>query len=175
MPPLLRVASCFVIAGLLAIGTGLAQTITTTAGNGSPGFSGDNGSAISAQIDTVYGVAVDGQGNTYVADSRNQRVRKISNGIITTAAGNGQAGAGPEGEDRGRAGGPRLDRARRRRLGARFAVAVRSGDRARRRQGCGRRRAPDARPRRPRARGRSVRGADERRRRRRAQGIARAI
>jgi uncharacterized protein (TIGR03437 family) len=97
MPPLLRVASCFVIAGLLAIGTGLAQTITTTAGNGSPGFSGDNGSAISAQIDTVYGVAVDGQGNTYVADSRNQRVRKISNGIITTAAGNGQAGYSGDG------------------------------------------------------------------------------
>ena len=92
MPPLLRIAPCFFIAGLLAIGSGLAQTITTTAGNGSPGFSGDNGSATSAQIDTVYGVAVDGQGNIYVADSRNQRVRKISNGVITTVAGNGQAG-----------------------------------------------------------------------------------
>lgn len=92
MPLLIRIVPCFLIAGLLAIDTGLAQTVTTTAGNGSPGFSGDNGSATSAQIDTVYGVAVDGQGNTYVADSRNQRVRKISNGTITTVAGNGQTG-----------------------------------------------------------------------------------
>ena len=74
-----------------------------------------------------------------------------------------------QGEDRGRAGGAGADRARGGRLGARFAVAVRSGDRACRGPGARGRRAADARPCRPRAHRRSVRGADEGRRRRRAQ------
>ena len=80
-----------------------------------------------------------------------------------------------QGKDRGRARGAGADRARGRRLGARRAVAVRPGDRARRRHGARRRRAADARPCRPRAHRRSVRGADEGRRRRGAEGIARAI
>ena len=80
-----------------------------------------------------------------------------------------------QGEDRGRAGGAGADRARGGRLGARFAVAVRPGDRACGGPGARRGRAADARPRRPRAHRRSVRGADEGRRRRRAQGTARAI
>ena len=77
------------LVGLLAALPGFAQTIATVAGTGSPGFSGDNASALSAQIDTVYGVAVDAHGNIYVADSRNNRVRKIANGIVTTVAGTG--------------------------------------------------------------------------------------
>ncbi len=78
--------------GLLAAGPGLAQTIGTTAGNGTPGFSGDNNPAKSAQIDTVYGVAVTAGGKTYLADSRNQRVREVVNGTISTVAGTGQEG-----------------------------------------------------------------------------------
>jgi uncharacterized protein (TIGR03437 family) len=85
---------CLLIATLLAVTSGSAQTVTTTAGNGSPGFSGENTTATAAQLDTVYGVAVDSHGYIFVADSRNHRIRKIANGVITTVAGNGQEGAG---------------------------------------------------------------------------------
>ena len=74
-----------------------------------------------------------------------------------------------------RAGGAGADRARRRRLGARRAVAARSGDRACRGHGARRGRAADARPRRPHPRDRSVRSADERRYRGGADGTARAV
>jgi len=68
-------------------------TITTVAGNGQSGFGGDGGTATSAQIaSTPGGVAVDNLGNVYFADTGNNRVRKVSNGIISTVAGNGTAG-----------------------------------------------------------------------------------
>src|ERR1019366_7413550 len=58
--------------------------ITTIAGTGQFGFSGDGGPAIPAQLNEPLAVAVDGSGNMFVADSQNQRIRKISaNGIIT--------------------------------------------------------------------------------------------
>ncbi len=63
--------------------------LTSVAGNGTPGFSGDNGPATSAQLDGAIGVAVDGAGNLYIADSNNAVIRKVSNGIITTVAGGG--------------------------------------------------------------------------------------
>jgi sugar lactone lactonase YvrE len=63
--------------------------ITTLAGNGKAGYSGDNGPAASAQLSLPSGVAVDTAGNLHIADTGNQRVRKISNGLITTIAGNG--------------------------------------------------------------------------------------
>jgi uncharacterized protein (TIGR03437 family) len=63
------------------------------AGNGRPGFSGDNGPAPSAQLNSPQGLAIDSAGDVYVADTGNQRVRLISQGIITTVAGNGQAGS----------------------------------------------------------------------------------
>jgi uncharacterized protein (TIGR03437 family) len=63
--------------------------ITTVAGNGTPGFSGDNGPATSAQLTTPAGVAVDSAGNLYIADSLNGRIRMVAKGVITTVAGNG--------------------------------------------------------------------------------------
>ena len=68
-------------------------TITTVAGTGGAGFSGDNGQATAAQLDNPHGVAVDGSGNIYIADSDNHRIRKVdSSGVITTVAGTGTAG-----------------------------------------------------------------------------------
>src|SRR5664280_1620355 len=66
--------------------------ITTVAGNGTQGYSGDNGPATSAQLSDPYGLAVDAAGNLYISDNQNQRVRKVSNGVITTVAGNGTQG-----------------------------------------------------------------------------------
>ena len=68
--------------------------LTLVAGNGYPGFSGDNGPATSAQLYNPYGLAVDSAGNLYIADVSNHRIRKVSNGVITTAAGNGTYGFG---------------------------------------------------------------------------------
>jgi uncharacterized protein (TIGR03437 family) len=65
-------------------------TITTIAGTGVNGFSGDNGPAASADLSSPTGVAVDSAGNLYIADGPNARIRRVSpNGIITTFAGNG--------------------------------------------------------------------------------------
>ena len=66
--------------------------LTLVAGNGTPGFSGDNGPATSAQLYGPQGVAVDSAGNLYIADTGNNRIRKVTNGVITTVAGNGQPG-----------------------------------------------------------------------------------
>jgi PKD repeat protein len=71
--------------------------ITTIAGTGTAGFAGDGGQATSAQLNVPGGVAVDAQGNVYIADEDNHRVRKISGGIITTIAGNGVAGYSGDG------------------------------------------------------------------------------
>ena len=65
------------------------SVITTLAGRGGPGFSGDGGLAAFAQLNAPTGVAVDAKGNIYIADSFNYRVRRVSGGLITTAAGAG--------------------------------------------------------------------------------------
>jgi len=91
-----RLAEYVVILSLIPVQAG-SQTVTTVAGTGTYGYSGDNGAAASAQIDTAYGVAADAQGDVFVADTRNHRVRKISDGLITTVAGNGQAGFSGDG------------------------------------------------------------------------------
>jgi hypothetical protein len=68
-------------------------TLTTVAGNGSSGHSGDGGLATSASVNFPVDVAVDGAGNLYIAEIYPGRVRKVSTGgIITTIAGNGTPG-----------------------------------------------------------------------------------
>ena len=67
--------------------------ITTVAGKGSPGFSGDGGTATSANLNGPTGAALDPMGNLYIADSGNCRIRIVAtNGVITTMAGYGIAG-----------------------------------------------------------------------------------
>ena len=65
--------------------------ITTVAGNGTAGYSGDNGPATAAELDGPDGVAVDSAGDLFIADSMNQRIREVNHatGVITTVAGNG--------------------------------------------------------------------------------------
>ncbi len=73
-------------------------TITTVAGNGRFGYSGDGGPASGAMLNAPSGVAVDNAGAVYIADTNNFRVRKISsNGIISTIAGNGTGGSSGDG------------------------------------------------------------------------------
>lgn len=69
----------------------LTGIITTVAGNGTAGFSGDNGPAINAQLNQPHDVIVDSSGNIYITDGRNFRIRKVDavTGIITTIAGAG--------------------------------------------------------------------------------------
>jgi sugar lactone lactonase YvrE len=75
-----------------------AGTITTVAGNGVTGYSGDGGPATGAQINQATAIAVDAAGDLYIADTGNQRIRKVSaNGTITTVAGNGTAGYSGDG------------------------------------------------------------------------------
>ena len=65
------------------------HVLTLVAGAGTAGYSGDNGPAASAQLNQPSGMAVDSAGNLYIADAGNNRVRKVSNGVITTASGGG--------------------------------------------------------------------------------------
>jgi len=73
-------------------------TITTVAGNATPGFSGDGGPATAARLNVVYSVAVTADGGFLIADSGNRRVRRVSpTGIITTVAGTGVQGSSGDG------------------------------------------------------------------------------
>ena len=77
---------------------GTFGTITTVAGNGIAGYSGDGGPATGARLNDPEGLAIDSAGTLYIGDSGNQRVRKVTNsGVITTAAGNGTAGYSGDG------------------------------------------------------------------------------
>jgi len=72
--------------------------ITTIAGTGSAGFRGDGGPATAAKLNFPTGLAIDADGNLYVSDANNNRVRRIDrDGVITTVAGNGVAGFGGDG------------------------------------------------------------------------------
>jgi len=80
----------------VSLATGI---ITTVAGTGVAGYSGDGGTATTAELNNPYGVAVDLVGNLYIADSLNNRVRMVnrSTGVITTVAGTGVAGFAGDG------------------------------------------------------------------------------
>lgn len=68
-------------------------TITTFAGNGFTGYSGDNGPALSASLHQPYSVAISPNGKIYISDSVNNCVRVVfTNGSITTFSGNGTQG-----------------------------------------------------------------------------------
>jgi sugar lactone lactonase YvrE len=68
--------------------------ITTVAGTGADGSSGDSGPAIKADFNSIWGVAVDSKGDFYISDEANETVRKVtvSTGIISTYVGNGTSG-----------------------------------------------------------------------------------
>ncbi|MFF8919022.1 hypothetical protein ACF08M_38435 [Streptomyces sp. NPDC015032] len=70
------------------------RTVTTIAGTGEYGYSGDGGPAAAARLCSPHGVALDAQGNLYIADTGNQRVRRVSasDGTITTVVGTGEYG-----------------------------------------------------------------------------------
>lgn len=72
--------------------------INTVAGNGTSGYTGDKGSATSAELSNPQGVAVDSAGNIYIADTSNNVIRKVSNGSITTIAGDNSLGFGYSGD-----------------------------------------------------------------------------
>src|ERR1035437_1426654 len=71
--------------------------LTVVAGNGKAGFSGDGGPATSASLSFPSGVAIDSDGNLYIADENNSRIRKVSSGTIMTVAGNGKPGFSGDG------------------------------------------------------------------------------
>jgi sugar lactone lactonase YvrE len=75
------------------------QIISTYGGNGTQGYTGDNGLATSATINVPHGLAIDGAGNLYFADSGNNVVRRIdaATGIMTTVAGTGAQGYAGDG------------------------------------------------------------------------------
>jgi sugar lactone lactonase YvrE len=76
----------------------LDGTVSVVAGAGAPGYSGDAGSARLAHLNTPLGLALAASGDLYVADSGNNRIRRIDGrGIITTVAGTGTPGFGGDG------------------------------------------------------------------------------
>ena len=74
----------------VAVGSG---TISTVAGTGTAGYSGDNGPASGAELHSPAGIALDASGNLYIADQGNGVIRKVTpTGTITTVAGNNETG-----------------------------------------------------------------------------------
>src|SRR5205814_4288786 len=94
----------------------IGNAISTVAGNGVSDFAGDGGPATQASLNGSFGVAVAPDGSFYIADTINDRIRRVGpDGIISTVAGNGTArfsgdgGPAPRaalGGPQGRAGGP---------------------------------------------------------------------
>ena len=89
----------FILASYLTLcspASGQTEIITTVAGNGTGGASGDKGPATSAELQSPYGIAVDASGDLFIADTGNGRIREVSSsGIITTLVGSGGLVASP--------------------------------------------------------------------------------
>lgn len=89
----------FVAEGSIVRKVSVTGIVTTIAGNGTPGFSGDGGPATSAQISGVNGLVADLSGDLYLADLNNYRIRRVTpDGIITTVVGIGQWGCPKDGD-----------------------------------------------------------------------------
>ncbi len=75
------------------------QIITTVAGTGKAGFSGDGGKAIQAEMNQPHSIQFDGKGDLFICDILNHRIRKVDmkSGVITTFAGTGEKKAAPDG------------------------------------------------------------------------------
>ena len=77
--------SNWVLGVIQSFGTTGGPKISTVAGNGTGGYSGDGGPATSAELHQPYAVAVDSSGNLYIADGLNSVIRKVdTSGIVTT-------------------------------------------------------------------------------------------
>ncbi len=76
--------------------------LTTVAGSGKKGYTGDGGKATDATLNEPYGVELDADGNLYIVDRLNYVVRRVDGktGVITTVAGNGKAAYGGDGGPR---------------------------------------------------------------------------
>jgi len=71
--------------------------VSTVAGDGTAGYNGDRIAATQARLNAPLSVAVDAQGDLYIADTQNHRVRRVRGGVITTIAGTGVAGYNGDG------------------------------------------------------------------------------
>ena len=89
----------FIDASVVAHLTVDSGVITTVAGTGEPGYSGDGGPAVEAQLSYPVAVALDGAGNLFISDSNNCVVRRVDQqtGVITTVAGTGEPGYSGDG------------------------------------------------------------------------------
>ena len=76
------------------------NTLTHVAGTGKSGYTGDNGPALKANLAGPKGIAIDPNGNAFIADTESHTLRKIDGktGLITTIVGNGKRGDGPDGD-----------------------------------------------------------------------------
>jgi len=98
----IAISALVLLGGVFSSAQAVDGIITTVAGNGTYGFSGDGGPATAAQIHLNFevnpAIAVDSIGNLYIADMGNERIRKVAtNGIITTVAGSGARGFSGDG------------------------------------------------------------------------------
>jgi gliding motility-associated-like protein len=98
LPAFLKHVCCLAFF-VLTVSTISAQLLTTIAGNGTAGFSGDGGTALNARFNLPVGMCFDPSGNMYIADYGNQRVRKVDaqTGLVSTVAGNGTTGFSGDG------------------------------------------------------------------------------
>ena len=89
----------FVVEACAQTAPSISYTISTLAGNRTSGFGGDGGAATAARLSSPHGVATDAQGSIYIADTDNNRIRRVSpDGRISTVAGDGTAESGGRGD-----------------------------------------------------------------------------